>query len=319
MGYAIDVGDLTPPLVVTISDTAAIDTAGGVRLDVLDEAGNLVFTDPAPGVTGSGTSRVVTHTWVAGQTDVAGDYGVQVRTISAGGAVSVYPGDGPIPFTIGVAAPAGYATLAQARAAGATGTDAEVQAAIDAGRRLIDRHCADTFAPTRLTIVSAVRNDGTALLWRTVRAIEAVRMVGGGTIASWRALSSRTPGQVDAVIVGGYGFGDPLIAGAEPWRGGWANLYGQLATGQVEVTGVFGWDAPPPEVVNANAILAAAITTGAAAPATPAGPDTDDEGNVVVVTVGGGTPVTAGQRTTGNAAADAMLTGLVAQRVRLAG
>lgn len=319
MTYSIDVGALTPPLAVTITDTTAIDTAGGVRLQVLDQGGNVLWTDLSPAVTvNSPTELVVTHTWVAGQTDTAGTYQVRVVTFSAGMVPSYYPGDHPLTFYIGVSPLAGYCTLAQARTAGATGTDAEVLEAIAAGRRRIDRFTGDTFAPTRMTVVAAARHDGTVLLPRIVQAIESVRPVGGSSLAvtAYRALSSRIPGQVDAVILGGAGYANPLIVGAEPWNGGWAGFVGNLATGQVEVGGVFGWDEPPPEVVTANAALAASIRAGELPAAGTVGPDTDDEGNVVKVTVGGSTVTTPAQRTTGNADADAQLAGLVRQWVR---
>jgi hypothetical protein len=169
-----------------------------------------------------------------------------------------------------------------------------------------------------MTVVAPARYDGTVLLPRVVQAVESVRPVGGSPIAStaYRALSSRLPGQVDAVVLGGAGYADPLVVGAEPWSGGWAGFVGNLATGQLEVTGVFGWDEPPPEVVTANAALAASIRAGDLPAAGQVGPDTDDEGNVVKVTVGGSTVTTPMQRTTGNADADAQLAGFVRRYVR---
>lgn len=321
--YSIDVGALTPALAVTITDAAPIDATGGVTLQVLDESGNLKLTDPAPTVApvvGNPNALVVTHNWVQGQTDLAGIYQVRVITKNAGGVPSTYPGDSPLTFYIGLAPLAGYCTIQQARDQGATGTDAEVLADIAEARLRIDRYTGDTFAPTRMVVVSRVRNDGTALMPRIVRSVEYVQPVGGTPLASsaWRALSSRTPGQVDAVVVGGMGYGDPLIVGAEPWRGGWQNLLGNLATGQVQVGGIFGWDAPPPEVIAACAVLAAQISTGALPGVGGTGLDTDDEGNVVTITQTATASPTA-SRTTGNAEADAQLAPLVARRIWLAG
>lgn len=317
MAYDIDPGDLTPPLVMTITDTTAINTGAGVVMVFTDEAGNTLFTDPAPAINATNPLAVIlTHTWVAGQTDVAGIYGVQAFV---GGLP--YPSGGPIVWSIGQGTPPLYCTIAQARAAGATGTDSEVTAAILAARRRIDRHTGDTFAPTRMEVVGRVAPDGTVLLPRIVRSIDRVTPVGRATplaAAVWRALSSRTPGQVDAVVIGGVGYGDPLIAGAEPWNGGWANLLGGVSTGQVEVVGSFGWDEPPVEVQTAAAILATQIRSGVLPLTTPTGLDTDDEGNVVRVTAATPTPA-AGERTTGNAAADAALAGLHRNRFRLAG
>lgn len=310
MSYDIPRGALSPPLVVTITDTVPINTSD-VDLIVTDSGGNVVFVDPAPIVNSSNPLAViVTHNWSAGQTDLAGTYGVQVN---AGG---LYPGTGPLTFTIGMGTLAGYCSIAQARAAGATGTDQQVADAIVAARTRIDRYCSDTFAPTRMEVVTNVRADGTALLHRRVRSVESVTAVGASSsVASGAYLvtSSRTPGQVDAVLFGAGGErGDALIAGAEPWNGGWANLIGSLATGQIEVVGSFGWDEPPIEVVTASAALTAQITGGGAG----VGPDVDDDGNVVRVTAAAVEDETRGQ-TTGVPSVDAQLSHLRSQRVRL--
>lgn len=281
MSYDIPLHALTPPLVVTITDTVPINVSD-VDLMVYDENGALIFTDTAPAVNASNPlAVVVTHTWLAGQTDVAGTYGVQVN---AGG---LYPSAGPLTFTIGMGTLAGYCTRAQAIAAGATGTNQEIDDAIVQARKRIDRYCGDAFAPTRMELVTNIRADGTALLQRTLRLVESVTPVGGSSpiaAGAYTATSSRTPGQVDALAFGwgSQGAGDPIIAGAEPWNGGWANLIGNLRTGQIQVVGSFGWDEPPPEIVAANAQLASAIRLGGAT-----GPDVDDEGNVVKVTVAG--------------------------------
>lgn len=315
MTYDIDPGVLAPPLVLTLTDTNPIPVGSGVVVRFTDEAGNLLFTDASPAVDATNPLAVlVTHTWVNGQTDVPGTYGAQALV-----------GGDPWPmvtWSIGAGTPPLYCTLAQARAAGATGTDQEVTDAILAARRRIDRHTGDTFAPTLMELVGRVSPDGTVLLPRIVRSIDRVTPVGRTdplATTAWRALSSRTPGQVDAVLIGGVGVGDPLIAGAEPWMGGWANLLGGLATGQVEVVGSFGWDEPPVEVAAAAAILAASIRAGSLPLTTRTGPDTDDEGNVVKVTVGATSAPTTGMRTTGNAEADALLAGLHFNRTRMAG
>jgi hypothetical protein len=309
MSYDIPRGALTPPLVVTITDTVPINVSD-VDLIITDESGNVVLVDPAPIVNASNPlSVIVTHNWSAGQTDVSGTFGVQV---DAGG---LYPGSGPLTFTIGLGTLAGYCSIAQARAAGATGTDQQVADAIVAARKRIDRYCSDTFAPTRMEVVTNVRADGTALLHRRVRSVETVTPVGRDTPVTegaYLVTSSRTPGQVDAVLFGAGGErGDALIVGAEPWNGGWANLIGSLATGQIEVVGSFGWDETPAEVITASASLAALITGGGAG----VGPDVDDDGNVVRVTAA---PIEEARgQTTGNAAVDAQLQHLRDDRVRL--
>lgn len=316
MTYDIDVGALTPPLQLTATDTTAINVAGGVQLLISDETGATVFEDDAPAVDASNPLAVkITHTWQLGETDLAGTYGAQAII---GGLA--YP-PAPAPFTIGAGVSTRYCTLEQARSAGADGTDAEVGAAIATARVLIDRYCADSFAPTPMTLVAIVGGDGTALLPRRVRQVTRVAPVGRTTplsAASYAVLSSRMLGQVDAVVIGGYApGGDPLIAGAEPWNGGWSNLVGRFATGQIEVTGTFGWDAPPLPVQSAAALLAARITAGALQLPGPS-PDTDDEGNVIKVTAGATVPP-ATSTTTGDAAADALLFGFRNGRLRLQG
>lgn len=211
-----------------------------------------------------------------------------------------------------------YSTVQQARDAGATGTDAEITTALTTARDRIDRYTGDRFAPTPLTIVATVRNDGTALLPFIVRSVDSVTPVGSSqplAAGAWQSLSSLTYGQIDAVVIGtANGRGDPLIAGAEPWNGGWANLLSRLTTGQIQIAGTFGWDAPPPEVISASAELAAAITTGNAVSGST-GPDTDDEGNVVRVTVAAAAAAVG--VTTGSQPIDARLAHLRRDRIHL--
>jgi len=218
-----------------------------------------------------------------------------------------------------------YATVAQAKAQGAQGTDAEITTAILAAERRIDRYTGERWAPTDMALVAAVSGDRvTALLHRRVNTVSAVRVVGASTdlpTTAYRVLSSAVQGQQDAIVLGGQGLGDALIAGAEPWAGGWASFLDRQvgATGQVQVTGVFGHTDPPPEIELGAAILAAHLTTlGTGSQATEPAPDTDDEGNAVSITV---TPQPALQRltrTTGYGAVDSLLWPLVRQRVRLA-
>lgn len=211
-----------------------------------------------------------------------------------------------------------YCTVAEARAAGATGTDGEVEAAIGTARVLIDRYTGSVWEPTPALVVAIVAPDGSALLPWPVRAIESVTVVGSPVAlpdGAWRALSSLTRGQVDAVLVGAGRAADILVVGAEPWRGGYAALLsGALGgTGQVEVLGTFGPDHPPVEVRDAAAALAAWRQKGGTLlPVT--GPDTDDEGNVVSVTVNmAAAPVRS--RTTGLPGADALLAPLIRSAV----
>lgn len=319
MSYDIDTGALAPALEVVVTSTTPIQAGGGYRLIVTDESGNAVFTDPAPSVVVvSPTEHRVAHTWQMGQTDAPGLYSAQVAVAPLPGAAPVmYPATA-LPFTIGMGGLAPYATLEQARAGGATGTDDDVRAALLTARRAIDRFTGDTFAPTRMQIISRARPDGTVLLPRIVRAIDTVRALDSPTAlaaGSWRAESSRVPGGVDAVKIGGRGLGDPLILGAEPWAGGWNGFAAGFGGSAVEVVGTFGWDSPPPEVVAASVTIAASVTAGTIPPSS-SGLDTDDDGNVVRVTVGGsGNPGT-GRNTTGLGDADAMLSSLVRSPAR---
>lgn len=202
-----------------------------------------------------------------------------------------------------------YCTIAQARAAGATGTDEEVTAAIATARRLIDRYTGSVWEPTEATVVARVAADGTALLPWPVRTITSVTPVGSPTAiaaAGYTVLSSLVPGQVDAVVLGSLSVADPLVVGAEPWRGGWANLLGStMRTGQVTVAGMFGPDSVPPEVQDAAAQLAAWRRSGGTFTARTE-PDTDDEGNAVSITVDTTRPVPL-SRTTGVGEVDALL------------
>jgi hypothetical protein len=220
-----------------------------------------------------------------------------------------------------------YATEQQARDAGAVGTSVEVVAAVAAADAAIDRYTADSFAPYTGTVVADVAANGVALLHRRVQSVTAVRLAGSSTTigaGAYRVTSSDIPGEVDAVQFGGAGLYDELVVGAEPWNGGYVGLVSRAANSRVEVEGSFGWDAPPPQVVQASALLAAMSTIADAAAREAAagseGIDVDDEGNVLSITVNGMDPATgeAASRTTGNASVDAMLAPFVRSRTRLA-
>jgi len=211
-----------------------------------------------------------------------------------------------------------YCTLAEARAAGATGSDVEVQAWIDAARLVVDRYTGAYFEPTAGTIVATVGWDGVALLHKRVITVATVTPVGGSAplpSTAYLVLSSSMPGQVDAVVLGGQGSYDALILGAEPWSGGFG-IPG-LVTGQVAVAGTFGWTTVPAEVRSACSLIAAQLSQAAVGSATPSGLTVDDEGNSMVITTSDERPASA-MRTTGSAAADALLQAFIAGRVRLA-
>lgn len=324
MAFNVPTGATDPDITVTITDGVPIDTSGGVTVRFTDSGGALLFTDTAPTLDTSNPLAVkVTHQWLPGQTDSPGVYGVQVFVAGV-----AYPASGPLAWTVGMGTRLPYCTIAQARSAGATGTDVQVTAAIASASDEVDRFTRDVFSPMDMTLVATVAADGTALLPRRVRSVSRVSVVGSKTVvpsSGFLVLSSAIPGQVDALVFGGQGWADPLIAGAEPWAGGYRNLLGSalLSTGQVQVTGSFGWDEPPAKVVAATALLAASFAnSGAVAldPDTPAAvpTDVDEEGNVVTITGGAGSVEVPAGRTTGYAAVDQMLMEFCRDRVRLA-
>ncbi len=171
-----------------------------------------------------------------------------------------------------------YCTLPEARAAGATGTDAEVTAAIVAATARVDRYTGEIWE-TRpgVTVRARFGGDGVALLPRRVQTVDMVTFAGATsplTASAYRVRSSAVMGDVDAVEwVSGLGDWNDLVVGAERWNGGWANLGGG-SRNQVLVTGTFGHKATPQPVTQATALLAAAIRTGGLPPA-----GTDLEGN----------------------------------------
>lgn len=318
MSYVLNAGDTAPPLVLTATDTAPLGGTGWVLLIYRPDGS--VLTDAAPTVDAANPLAVkVSHTWLAGETDQAGVWAVEAER---GG--RSYPPEGPVRFVITPEGSAAYASVADAQAAGAVGDDATILMALQAAESRVDRYTGDRWAPTPMVLAARVGGDGrTVLLNRRVRSVSAVQVI--GTVAplaptAYLVLSSATPGQIDAVRLGGAGGSDVLVAGAEPWRGGWSAFLDRGGIGgQVLVTGVFGHDAPPPEVRTATAAIAAWLTQLGAGAAGPAAPAVDDEGNTLTVTI---SPTPADEplsRGTGVPAADALLSGLVRRRIRLAG
>ncbi|MGW1174556.1 hypothetical protein ACWD4P_12650 [Kitasatospora sp. NPDC002543] len=193
-----------------------------------------------------------------------------------------------------------YCTVAQARAAGCTGTDVEVAAWIAVAQQRVDAYCQQAFEPTDLTVSGEVGGEARILLPRRVRAVATVTLSAGpGTTdyvvppSAYRVTSSATLGQVDAVQLALYGF-DDLIAGAESYSGGWPNLWRRWGT-LASVAGSYGYETPPPGVALATAQVAVwvqAVTTGQGTPGggiAPGGLRVDDEGNNVVIEPASGT------------------------------
>jgi hypothetical protein len=215
-----------------------------------------------------------------------------------------------------------YCTEQQARDAGASGTQAEVLATIASAEERVNRFTSQLWSPRVTTVAADLTGKGVALLPRQLDPDEdvLVRVQGATTdlpVTSYQWTSGRVPGQVDAVYLGAGG-SDILIAGAEPYNGGWSNLLPR--TGQVLVTATFGTATTPYEVTRATALLAASISQGG--PTTePAQPSVNTEGETLAITTDQQATVenTLPIRTTGLAAADALLAPLRKRPVRLTG
>lgn len=220
-----------------------------------------------------------------------------------------------------------YATLAQARDAGASGTDAEVTAAISRAQQRVDTYTGAVWEPTTTTVAAHLGPSGAALLPYQVRpgATYTVRPQDGTVdlpATAYRMRSSAVPGDVDALELGAGHVSDPLVLGAEPWAGGFPNLFGRLGLRQgrvVYVSGMWGPDAPPPEVQAATALLAA-LLQGSGQAGTSL--DVDAEGrSLTSTTEGPAAPEPppapgAGRRTTGYPTVDGILAPLVRRPVR---
>jgi hypothetical protein len=161
-----------------------------------------------------------------------------------------------------------YCSITEARAAGATGSDPDVTQAIADAQERIDRYTGDTFESGNATVVATIGSDGVAVLPHKVQSVTSVTFVGATTAldtAAYRVRKSSTPGDIDAIEMAGYGYGqyayNDLIAGAERWNGGYANL--AQPGRRITVVGSFGWAAVPAPVKRAAALLAAQITSAA--------------------------------------------------------
>lgn len=182
--------------------------------------------------------------------------------------------------------PIGYATITQARAAGAAGTDTEVAAALSSAQITIDRYCRDRFTPAQLSFLVPVDSWGQGYL----------------------------PVIAYAVDTGTLGYdGRMWLADGYPPFG---------ADSEFLVTGDYGWRTTPAPVVDAAARLAALYSpapfTGQAdgegnpigrAPGSTA----QDESDPAPPSQRQGSP--ADQRTTGDPIVDAWLEPYKANRV----
>lgn len=181
-----------------------------------------------------------------------------------------------------------YCTDEQARSAGATGTVAEVAEAITVASDRVDRYTGDLFTPTARTFDLTVGGDGVVRVRRRIQSIASVTWAGAPdpmVVSAYVVSSSKAGGHDTISLYGDLSWADVTVLGAEPWNGGWANLSSRGRDPHVIVVGVFGWDAPPLDVVQATAILAAKIRgSDVLADADPGGGTVaDTEGNVVPV------------------------------------
>lgn len=215
-----------------------------------------------------------------------------------------------------------YCTEAQARARGATGSAGDVEAAIVAAMERIDTFTGDHFKTFTDTARLRVKGDwaGSQRRIQSVVSVERVMQVSGAapTVFAVPALAFQVSPYGIRFASGG---GDILIAGAEPWRGGWENLTGSLDGIYVDVEGVFGWPEVPDAVREAAALLA-----GDHAPLVWA-PHANDEGDPIGVPQSdteNRTPLPEGvgpagrlERTTGNAEADRLLAPYISSVVKV--
>lgn len=184
-----------------------------------------------------------------------------------------------------------YCTIAQAKSAGATGTDAEITEAIEDASERVDRYTGDLFEPTARTFELVVGGDGTVRVRRRIQSVTSVTWLGASVPmmeSAYRVSSSKAGGDDSIALYGDLSWADDTVLGAESWAGGWANLAGRRGRDpKVIVVGVFGWDAPPRDVTRATALIAAEMRRDDATPDAPVdgstGSVSDTEGNVVPV------------------------------------
>lgn len=222
-----------------------------------------------------------------------------------------------------------YCSLDEARSAGARGTDGEVTAAIEEASERVERYTGELFTPTALTVEAVVDNEGIAHLRKRIQSVTSVTWLGAPTpvaTTAYRVSSSETFGARDTIAMyGDLSWADVTVLGAEPWNGGWANL-SRSRDPRIVVVGVFGWDAPPPAVRRATAMIATKLRDDdqLTDSASPGGTTADTEGNVLPVVP----PFTDDEqqaqratvvrsRTTGVLAADVELSRYVREPVRI--
>jgi hypothetical protein len=330
--YTIKRGDTAPSPRAQLLDGTGSPvnlTGAAARFKARASEGDPLKVD-AVAVVEAGTNGWVRYDPISADTDTVADYLAEWQVTFGSGAVETWPGEGHDTFrvTADLDAPIStggwnYASRDEARNAGAQGTDDQIDDALASARARIDSYTGQSWAPEEMTVVAPLSGSGVALLPRQIDPdlpVE-VRFVGATTdvpATAYHVTSSRVLGQVDAIYLGAGG-GDILIAGAEPYNGGWANLLPR--SGQIQVTGTFGVLDTPAEVSGAAALIAAAISQGGGLPADyTSGATVDDEGNTVAIEPSGTTDDGATRRptrTTGVPAADALLAPLKRRPIRL--
>lgn len=187
--------------------------------------------------------------------------------------------------------PIGYASITQARAAGAVGTDTEIAAALQSAQITIDRYCRDHFTPDELTFRVPVDAWGTGYLPVIAYAVDV------GTLG----YDGRTWTTPEFPPFGGYG-----------------------SDTEFDVPGDYGWRTTPAPVVDGAARLAALYSPGiyeaqADAEGNPAGlppaPTLQDQSDPGPPLQRQGSP--ADQRTTGDPIVDAWLEPYKSNRVMI--
>lgn len=329
--YSVKTGDTAPAPSTILLDGAGNPvplTGATVRFKARKTPGGTALIDQVATVV-TPLEGIVRYDLQAGDTAVAGSYLAEWQVTFGGGQVQTFPGEGYDELLVTTdldAAPSaggtGYVSLQEARAAGATGSDAQVAAAIAAAEVRVDRFTGQRWQPTAMTVAGRITGKGVVLLPRQIDATAPVAVRYQGSTADlptsgYQVTSSRMVGGIDALYLGAGG-GSILIAGAEPYNGGWANLLPR--TGTVLVTGTFGTATTPYEVKRATGLLAASLT-GTGPTDTVDGPTVNDEGETLAIEpaeVRASGAVAAGPiRTTGLESADALLLPLVRRRVRL--
>lgn len=226
-----------------------------------------------------------------------------------------------------------YCTIDEAKSAGATGSDAEITAAIEAASSRVERYTSEVFAPIEKTKRVVVGRSGVALVHERIVSIDSVTYVGAQTpidASGYRVDSSSIEGAQDAIaLVGALSWADATVSGAEPWNGGWAGLAKSYGDTQIDVAGTFGWTATPVDVSRATALVAAVLRGADLTPETPTPTQSDNEGNVLPVVPPFDDDAASGllQRTlaagrlrdltTGSVEADALLASFVREPVRM--